>query len=548
VERSKAKTKRRRQSDPHTQIGDESLEINTLIEMLEVRAQDSGEKIAFTFEDQPTSFQSLWQSINQFASYLLDQDLRSKERVVIALPNGAEFFFAFYGVQRAGGIAVPLFPDSSAERIASIAKSCEARFVVLPEGSLKQSELEANGLLVLEFRNLLLHFQQQAVGLQNYPQVQPDDIAFLQYTSGSTGNPKGVMLTHANLLTNMHQMIAGMQITKEDIFISWLPVYHDMGLILMTMVPFYLAADAHLLAADLRSVRDWLKTIHASRGTFTAAPDFAYRLCLRHLDSLREYDLSSLRVALNAAEPVRAATIMEFESAFGLVNVMVAGYGLAEATVGVSMWTPQTPARVDANGLVSVGHPFPDVELKILKDDPSSQIGEIVIKSAANSKGYFNNPTETNVLFWKNGYIHSGDLGYLDEDGYLYIVGRRKNIIKHAGETIAPQEIEETVDAISGVRMSAAVGIDRGRVEGEQAYVFVEVREKPNILEWGFELTVEIVQAIHDRLGLRPARVVLVKPHTIPKTHNGKIQYVRLRESYLDGTLRKQEKILYPEY
>ena len=520
------------------------MEINTLIEMLEVRAQVSGEKIAFTFEDQPTSFQTLWQRVNQFALSLLDQGLRSKERVVIALPNGAEFFFAFYGVQRAGGIAVPLFPDSSVERIASIAKSCKARFVVLPEGSLKSSELHANGLL--EFRSLLLHVQ-QAVGLQNYPQVQPDDIAFLQYTSGSTGNPKGVMLTHANLLTNMRQMIAGMQITKEDVFVSWLPVYHDMGLILMTMVPFYLAADVHLLPADLRSVRDWLKTIDASRGTFTAAPDFAYRLCLRHLDSLREYDISSLRVALNAAEPVRAATITEFESAFGVVNVMVAGYGLAEATVGVSMWTPQTPARVDANGLVSVGHPFPDVGLKILKDDPSSQIGEILIKSAANSKGYLNNPAETKALFWQDGYIHSGDLGYLDEDGYLYIVGRRKNIIKHAGETIAPQEIEETVDAISGVRMSAAVGVDRGRVEGEQAYVFVEVREKPNISEWGYEMTLETVQAIHNRLGIRPARVILVKPHTIPKTYNGKIQYVRLRESYLDGTLRKRGTILYPE-
>jgi acyl-CoA synthetase (AMP-forming)/AMP-acid ligase II len=519
------------------------LEINTLIEMLEVRAQDSGEKTAFTFEGQPTSFQTLWQSVNQFASYLLDQGLRSKERVVIALSNGAEFFFTFYGVQRAGGIAVPLFPDSGTERIASIAESCGARFVVLPESSLKRRELEAKDFLCFTVSET-----QKAELRINYPEIQPDDIAFLQYTSGSTGNPKGVMLTHANLLTNMRQMIAGMQITKEDIFVSWLPIYHDMGLILMTMVPFYLAADVHLLAADLRSVRDWLKTIHASGGTFTAAPDFAYRLCLRHLDSLREYNITSLRVALNAADPVRAATITGFESAFGLVHVMVAGYGLAEATVGVSMWTPQTPARVDANGLVSVGHPFPDVNVKILKDHPSSQIGEIMIKSAANSKGYFNNPTETTALFWKHGYIHSGDLGYMDKDEYLYIVGRRKNIIKHAGETIAPQEIEETVDAISGVRSSAAVGIDRGRVEGEQAYVFVEVREKPNISEWGYELTLKIVQAIHNRLGLRPARVVLVKPRAIPKTHNGKIQHVRLRESYLDGTLRAQGKILYPEY
>jgi acyl-CoA synthetase (AMP-forming)/AMP-acid ligase II len=524
-----------------------SSEFKTLIEMLEVRAHDLGQKTAFTFEGQPTSFQTLWQCINQFAADLLNKGLAPEERVVIALPNGAEFFFAFYGVQRAGGIAVPIFPDSGTERIASIAKSCDARFVVLRDGSSKKGELEAKGFLILECRipqrGMLLLFQQQ-----NYPQVQSDDIAFLQYTSGSTGNPKGVMLTHANLLTNMRQMIAGMQITKQDIFVSWLPVYHDMGLILMTMVPFYLTAEVNLLPADLRSVRDWFKTIHASRGTFTAAPDFAYRLCLRHLDMLREYDITSLRVALNAAEPVRAATMMGFESAFGLANVMVAGYGLAEATVGVSMWTPQTPARVDSNGLVSVGHPFPDIDVEILKDDPASRSGEIVIKSTANSKGYFNNREETKALFWKDGYIHSGDLGYLDEDGYLYIVGRKKNIIKHAGETIAPQEIEETVDAIQGIRFSAAVGIDRGRVEGEQAYVFVEVRERSTISKWGYEVTLEIVQAIHDRLGIRPARVFLVKPHTIPKTHNGKIQHVKLRGSYLDGTLRKQGMILYPEY
>jgi len=245
---------------------------------------------------------------------------------------------------------------------------------------------------------------------------------------------------------------------------------------------------------------------------------------------------------LNAAEPVRAATVAGFESAFGLADVVVAGYGLAEATVGVSMWTPQTSARVDKDGLVSVGHPFQDVDVKIAED------GEILIKSTANSKGYFNNDTATKELFTDDDFIHSGDLGYLDGDGCLYIVGRKKNIIKHAGETIAPQEIEETIDSIDGVRYSAAVGIDHGRMEGEQAYVFVEVREKDNIAAWGYELTLQIVGAIHDRVGIRPARVYLVRPRTIPKTHNGKIQHVRLRELYLNGNLREQGLILYPDY
>ena len=386
-------------------------EFSTLIEILEHRADTFGEKTAFTFQGKPISFQVMWKCINQFASILIDDGIKRQEPVVIALPNGTDFFFAFYGVQRAGGIAVPLFPDSSAERIASIARSCDAKIVILPNDSPNKIELGTKGLICISVAE-----SQTTQPEVEFPKTQSDDIAFLQYTSGSTGNPKGVMLTHANLLTNMRQMIAGMQITEEDIFVSWLPVYHDMGLILMTMVPFYLGVVTHLLPADLRSVRDWFKIIHASHGTFTAAPDFAYRLCLRHADSLKDYDITSLRVALNAAEPVRVTTMARFESAFGLADVVVAGYGLAEATVGVSMWAPQTKARVDANGLVSVGYPFPDVEVKIADD------GEILIKSMANSKGYFKNEQATKELFAKDGFIHSGDIGYLDEGGNLYIV------------------------------------------------------------------------------------------------------------------------------
>ena len=522
------------------------LERITLIDVLEHQAKRAGGKNAFTFQGEPFSFRKLWERLNELASSLLSFGLALHERVIIALPNGPEFFYAFYGVQRAGGIAVPVFPGSSVDRIQTIATSCEAKLVILPDDSSKKDKLEKMGLQPLESRSLILNFQQQAVGLQSFPIIKQEDIAFLQYTSGSTGNPKGVMLTHHDLLTNMQQMIDGMQITNEDVFVSWLPAYHDMGLILMTMVPFYLAAEVHLLPANLRSVREWFRTIHERAGTFTAAPDFAYRLCLRHADSLKEFDISSLRVALNAAEPVRGATITGFESAFGLKDVMVAGYGLAEATVGVSMWTPSTPARVDENGLVSVGRPFPGIELKILKDEGDKE-GEILIRSAANSIGYFNNPSETAALFTDDGYLHSGDLGYLDEEGNLYIAGRKKNIIKHAGETIAPQEIEEMVESFEGVRACAAIGIDRGGLEGEQVYVFAEVRENANIADWGYELTIDIVDSIHRRIGIRPARLILIRPHTIPKTYNGKVQHTKLRNDYLDGTLKNRGSILYPE-
>ncbi len=229
---------------------------------------------------------------------------------------------------------------------------------------------------------------------------------------------------------------------------------------------------------------------------------------------------------------------------------MVAGYGLAEATVGVSMGKPGTPNRIDSGGRVSVGAPFPGVDLRIVSGErilPPGETGEIAIRSRANSQGYFNNPAETAQLFWKDGYLLSGDLGYLDEDGYMYIVSRKKNIIKRSGETIAPQEIEEVVDSMPGVRFSAAIGIDKGGLEGEQVYVFAEVRE-PLPASVLHEMALDMVATFHGHMGFRPARLYLLKPRSIPLTHNGKIRHVRLREMYLDGSLRGQSSVLYPEY
>lgn len=525
---------------------------STLIEMLACRAEANGAKTAFTFNGQPVTFAEMWRDINQFAAFLLADGLRRGETVIVALPNSAEFFSAFYGIQRAGGIAVPVFPEAGAERIFSLAGLCGARVIVtpsdLPAGILSKVREAGAG------RGLRVVTVTESAGARNparFPGVRPEDIAFLQYTSGSTGNPKGVMLTQAGLLANIRQMIAGMEITPDEIFVSWLPVYHDMGLILKTMTPFYLAAETHLLPTDLRDVRPWLEAIAQTGATFTAAPDFAYRLMLRHI-APAAYDLSSLRVALNAAEPVRATTAREFEVMFGLQNVMTAGYGLAEATVGVSMSQPGAPLRVDGRGFVSVGRPFPDVDLLIVEGDavlPPGETGEILIRSQANSLGYFRNAAETEKLFWREGYFRSGDLGYLDADGFLYIVSRKKNIIKRGGETISPQEIEEVIDKMPGVRFSAALGIDRDGPEGEQVFVFAEIRAGDGLAEDAlYEQSLSMVEGFSAHMGFRPARVYLLRPRSIPLTHNGKIQHARLKEKYLDGSLRQKGAILYPGY
>lgn len=528
------------------------MKLNTLINILENRARESPDSVAFTYSELPYTYGEMWESIERFGAYLLKLGVMQGDRVILVLSNSDAFFAAFYGVQRMGGIAVPLFPGSGPERIFSIAELSGSKVVVVP-GSIPEDQLAGFKLMGQKhgLKVVTVPESQDTNPDVHVPEIHSEQGAFIQYTSGSTGNPKGVLLSHANLLTNVKQMIAGMQITRDDIFVSWLPIYHDMGLVLMTMAPFYLGIVTHLLPTQLQDMHSWVNAIQVHQATFTAAPDFAYRLCLRRVDP-GDYDLRSLRVALNAAEPVRAQTRREFEDSFGLKNVMVAGYGLAEATVGVSMWPPQTAARVDERGFVSVGPPFPDVKLKIIQENrpaPPGEVGEIAICSAANSSGYYRNPEETKRVFLEDGYLLSGDMGYLDDDGYLYIVGRKKNIIKRSGETISPQEIEEVVDNGPAVRYSAAVGVDQGRLEGEQIYIFAEIREGDKKPEADlYDISLRIVSAVHARMGFRPGRLYLLAPHTIPMTYNGKIQHGLLKTQYLDGSLRTSGGILFPEY
>jgi acyl-CoA synthetase (AMP-forming)/AMP-acid ligase II len=513
--------------------------LRTLVDLLDERAALTPEQAAFFWNDEPFNFSTLRRSAYRFAALLTELGVAPGDRILIRLGNGPEFFQAFYGVLRAGAIAVPIFPSSGLERIKALAQLCGARIMVAEEAN------DDPGL-----RTVCVADSENAVAPASFPDIAPDDLAFLQYTSGSTGSPKGVMLSHRGLLTNIAQLIEGMSLTNADCFVSWLPVFHDMGLIFMTMVPFFLGAKLVLLPTTLANPRPWLSSIARHRGTVTAAPDFAYRVALRHVRDPKAYDLSSLRVALNAAEPVRPTTIEAFEKAFGLKNVVIAGYGLAEATVGVSTWTPGTAPLVDARGVVSVGRPFTGVDVRIIENDeplPAGQVGEIVLRSPANTRGYFSDQQETARLFWRDGYIRTGDLGYLDEAGHLFITGRLKNIIKHGGGTVFPQEPEQITDGIARIRRSAAVGIDSGGPEGEQLYVFAE-SSKPGS-ESEFEDTViDVVQAIHAHLGIRPGRVYLLRPHSIPITPNGKTRHAKLRDLYVSGELKARDSILFPSY
>jgi len=527
----------------------------TLLEALHHRAQADAALPAFTFEDRPHSYADLWLGVTRFAAGLAGRGVRPRERVVLALPNGPAFFHALYGTQQAGAIPVPVFPRSGPARIRRLEELSGAALTVADRETFDQ----------ISHRGTDQTAASSPSPARPTEEISPDHPALIQYTSGSTGEPKGVVITHANLLTNIGQMIAGMEITERDVFVSWLPVHHDMGLVLMTMVPFFLGARLVLLPSDLTDVRVWLRAIDEHRGTFTAAPDFAYRVCLWAVRDPSRFDLTSLRVALNAAEPVRSTTIRRFEGAFGLDRVMVAGYGLAEATVGVSMQPPGTapilserePQGEGDGRLVAIGTPFPGVRVEIVDPEhpdrrvEANEVGEIVVESPASTSGYFRDPEATAALFWRPGAprgIRTGDLGFRDAEGNVFIVGRAKNVILQAGRNLAPQEIEEAVEGLPFVRRAAAVGVDRGRAEGEQAYVFAELRKaKPPSDDRLHEMATEVVARVHDHLGLRPGRVLLLAPRTIPLTPNGKLRHPALRAAFLDGTLRASGAILFPE-
>jgi acyl-CoA synthetase (AMP-forming)/AMP-acid ligase II len=531
-------------------LAKEAQNVSTLVELLAWRARVSGDRTAYSFKEVPRSFSELWSDVEGFAGAAIERGIESGGRVVLALPNGHDFFTAFYGAQRAAAIAVPVFPGVPAERVVQVAHLCGAKHVVVPSDTPSE--------VLLRWREKagsvrILTALDRPGGPVALPVAEPDDVAFIQYTSGSTGDPKGVQLSHANLLTNVRQLIAGMEITAADRFVSWLPAYHDMGLIMMTIVPFYLGSPLFLLATSLQDTAVWLDAMTRHRATFTASPDFGYRLCLRQIarseHDADRFDLSSLRVALNAAEPVRAATIDSFHRTFGLENVMVAGYGLAEATVGVSMGKPSKANRLDDKGAVSVGYPFPNIDVLILDDEdavlPAGDVGHIVVRSPAATRGYFQNPRATETLLVAPDTVRTGDIGYVDGDGYVFVLSRAKDVIIHAGQTVYPQEVEEIVNAVDGIRYSAAIGIDHGRVEGEQVTVLAEIRPESVASDAAKKsCIISITTGVHERFGFRPARVHLVAPRTIPLTHNGKMRRVELKKRYVDGVLA--EAFLYP--
>ncbi|MCX8087086.1 MAG: AMP-binding protein [Rhodocyclaceae bacterium] len=562
-------------------------EVETLIEALDWQAKRQGERIHLTLLDETggakeLSFAQLAIAARRVAAGLLARGVAAGERVALLLPTGFDFFAAFHGALYAGAVPVPLYPplrpaqlEEHLRRLSGILVNAGASWLV--------SEARVQG-----FADVLLGRCPRLCGCptvaelsQAAPLAQPvprqgGDLAFLQYTSGSTGEPKGVMLSHANLLANIRAMRHAAAVTPADVFVSWLPLYHDMGLIGAALGS--LVVGCHLVLMSpltfLARPRAWLEAISRYHGTLSAAPNFAYELCASRLDdaALAGLDLSSWRLAFNGAEMVSAATLERFSARFAPVGfrrtAWMPVYGLAECAVGLCFPPPGRGPRIDhverrrlaamgearpvaqeapeAQAIVGCGQPLPQHAVRIVDAAggvlPERRVGQVEFRGPSASAGYFENPAATARLL-AGEWRRSGDLGYL-ADGELFLTGREKDLIIRAGHNLYPQELEEAVGRLSGVRRGnvavfAAQDAQRGT---ERLVVLAETRESdPAVLA---DLRAEIDRLAIELLGTPADDIVLAPPGTVKKTSSGKIRRAACRQAYEEGTLLMQPRPL----
>jgi len=522
------------------------LTATTLTEVMRRRAAMSPDAPYFHVFGETVTYGRLWAQSGRYAAALARHGVRARDKVCLIYPTCAEFFYTFLGALRIGATPVPLYPTLGVEQTGAIFQNSEA--VAVATIGWFRSGVDQSAALAPNVRHVLEPPDLDVDGVAP-PLVEgePEDVAFLQYTSGSTGDPRGVMLTHENLVRTCHFMAEAAGLTSEDRVVSWLPLYHDMGLIGLSFTPPLFAAPVWLLPPDLRNPRQWLDLITQVRATFTVSPDFGYRNCVRNVRDTTDLDLTSLKAALSGAEPVRASTITSFEERFGLKNVIAPCYGLAEATLAVAVHPGGTAIRLDPSGrFVSSGVPCRGVSVRIVpraEDGPPVALapceeGEIQVRSPGVMKGYYNNPEATARVLSPDGWLRTGDLGFRDADGLLFVTGRIKDVMILGGENVIPADVEEVVDAVPGIRYSAAVGLESERTGTQRLHVVAEVRDEAAEETTYHGLVREIVHRVHGARGHRPARVLLVRSGTIPQTSSGKIQRSRLGQMIQEDALR----------
>lgn len=565
----------------------------TLTEIISIRGRfDAEAKHIYLYEENDNiraiTCGELYRRALGVAANLKQRKILPGQTVGIMLPTCAEFFYVFAGVMLAGAIPVPIYPPFRADRIeeyaerqGGILRNAEARLLVTFRSAESVAKLLQPQVKSLEGVVTAAHLAAAENGaLPPSTEVRPlgglehraraEDIAFLQYTSGSTGSPRGVVLTHANLLANIRSMKGAVNVQSDDVVVSWLPLYHDMGLIGAWFVPLSTCIPLVSLSplAFLTRPERWLRAISAHRGTLSPAPNFAYELCVRKVEDSRltNLDLSCWRAALNGAEPVRPETIERFTDKFARCGfrreALLPVYGLAEATLGVAAPRMGTGAHVDrisrtqfqsdgkaapvnasdenALEFVSAGQPLLGVEVRIAdvqgNELPERVEGRLHFRGPSATSGYYRNPKATKDLITPDGWLDSGDLAYLAQ-GEVYITGRAKDLIIKGGRNLYPQEIEEIAGRVNGVRTGCVVafGVPDAASGTERLVVAAETRD----VREGKRIAGEITAQVSDRIGLPPDAVEILPVHAIPKTSSGKLRRSETRRLYLQGKLGK---------
>jgi 1-acyl-sn-glycerol-3-phosphate acyltransferase len=559
--------------------------IATLLDALEWHARTRPERthilLADTGAGSPITFGDLRTEATAVAAGLIRRGVRPGESVAIMLPTGRDFFAVFYGALYAQAVPVPVYPparpsqiEAHLQRVAGILANCEARVLL----TFARAQRMADLLHSFGARLEIIATRAEIAGISTAcpaPALQPGDTAMLQYTSGSTGRAKGVVITHQNLLANLNAMQRVTGVTSTDCFVSWLPLYHDMGLIgacfgaLILGFPLVLMTPFSFLSHPVR----WLRTIERHRATITAAPNFAYEICLSKIQDreLQGLDLGSLRLAFNGAEAVSANTLECFAERFGPYGLrgeaLMPVYGLAESALGLTFPPVGRGPLIDriarerflttgvasAAGpgdraplcVVSCGPALPGHSIRIVDERgavlPERTQGRIEFQGPSATSGYFHNPEETARLF-HGEWLDTEDLGYL-ADGELYVTGRAKDIIIRGGHNIHPQELEAAVSLLPGVRkggVAAFPAIDR-RAGTERIVVLVETSDRFPVS--ATELIGRVNRLAVDLIGLPVDEVVLVPPRTVLKTSSGKIRRAACRAAYERGELLPRARV-----
>lgn len=557
----------------------------TLVEVLHWHARHHPDRVHIRFytdrgDGEVITYGRLLAEALAVANGLQASGFAPGDRALIMLPTSREYFLSFFGILLAGGIPVPIYPpvrrgqlEDHLKRQSAVVRNCRpSALVTVPEAR--------NLARFLKSRVETLRWIGTVEELQaldgRYANAWPGstDTGFIQYTSGSTGNPKGVVLSHANLMANIRADGDAVRATDQDVFVSWLPLYHDMGLIGAWFGSMYFGVELVIMSPMVflgRPVR-WLRAIQRHGGTISAAPNFAYELCVTKIrdEDLAGLDLGSWRMAMNGAEAVSAATLEKFIARFAPYGfdptALSPVYGLAECSVGLAFpplgrgpliddierdtfldegrAVPATESEEDPVRFVACGRPIPLHEVRVVDERdcelPDRQQGRVQFRGPSATQGYYRNEVATRQLI-RGDWLDSGDLGYMDGEE-LYITGRRKDMIIRAGRNIFPEELEAAIGEIPKLRRGrvAVFGSIDPASGTERLVAIAETRVSDT--EARRALRSRINEIITDLTDIPPDDIVLAPPGTVLKTSSGKLRRGDCRALYEKRAIGKEGK------